>query len=170
MALNTYSPADILIIVGGVLKISGYLNGTFLEIKKDTDTYKTRRSPDGTTSRLYIKDRNYSIRFTLAQSSETNEVLNRIQQFDEITQLGIFPLLIKDLRGSSLLFSPFAWIEVLPSQSFSTTIEGRVWELKATGVTNTIGGNDSPDGLFDDLIKTAISAAPALGDIMGSLQ
>lgn len=167
MALNIYSPADVIIVLGGVVNISGYLDGTFLEMQKDIAPYRSRRTPDGTTARLYVNDKNYTVRFTLAHTSESNEILSKIQQIDEITQLGFFPLLIKDLRGSSLFFSPAAWIEGIPNQVFSTNVEGRTWEIKATGVLSTIGGNDSPDNLFDDLIKTVLAAAPQLGDIIG---
>ncbi len=167
MALNIYCPADILIIVGGVVKISGYLDGTFLEIVKDIQPYRSRRTPDGTTARLYVNDKNYSVRFSLAQSSESNDLLTKIQQLDEITQMGYFPLLIKDLRGGSLFFSAAAWIEGVPTQSFSNNIEGRTWEIKATGVLSTVAGNGSPDNLLEDLAKTVLAAAPSLGDILG---
>lgn len=169
MALSIYCPADILIIVGGVIKISGYLNGSFLEMTKDIQPYRSRRTPDGTTARLYVNDKNYSVKFTLAQSSESNDLLTKIQQLDEITQMGYFPLLIKDLRGGSLFFSPAAWIEGIPSQTFSTGVEGRTWEIRATNVLNTIGGNESPDNTTEDLIKTVLAAAPSLGDILGDL-
>lgn len=167
MALSIYSPTDIIVVIGGVLNISGYMEGTFLEISKDLNPYQSRRSPDGTTSRLYIKDRTYSIKFTLTQSSESNDILTRIQQLDEITQKGYFPLLIKDAGGSSLLFSPTAWIENIPSQSFSTSMESRTWELKAVDCVNHIGSNNSPDNLFDDLVKTVLSSAPVLGEYLG---
>ena len=169
MALNIYCPADVLIIVGGFMKISGYLDGSFLEMTKDIQPYRSRRTPDGTTARLYVNDKNYSVKFSLAQSSESNDVLTKIQQLDEITQRGYFPLLIKDLRGGSLFFSPAAWIEGIPTQVFSTNLEGRTWEIKATNVLNTIGGNETPDNLLEDLVKTVLAAAPTLGDILGDL-
>lgn len=169
MALGIYSPADIIINIGGVVTVGGFMDGTFLEINKDLKSYQSRRTPDGTTARLYIKDRTYSIKFILAQSSESNDLLTKIQQIDEITQLAYFPLIIKDIRGSSLVFSPTAWIESLPNQTFGTGIESRVWEIKATDVTVTVGGNEDTDGLFEDLVKTVISTVPYLGNVLGGL-
>ena len=169
MALNFYSPEDVIVTIGGVLKLSGYVDGTFLECTKDIQPFASKRTPDGTTARLHVKDRNYTIRFTLAQSSESNDLLMKIQQIDEITKMGYFPLLIKDSRGSSILFAPTAWIEMLPSLSFSNGIEGRTWELRATGCVTHIGGNEGSDDLYQDLIKTILSSAPTLADVIGDL-
>lgn len=167
MALSIYCPADVIVVLGGIVHLSGYVEGTFLEISKDIQPYRSRRTPDGTTARLYINDKNYTIKFTLAQSSESNDLLTKIQQIDEITQMGYFSVLIKDMRGSSLFFTPTAWIQEIPAQSFSTNIEGRMWEVKATDCLNTIGSNGAPDNLFDDLVKSVLAAAPTLGNILG---
>lgn len=167
--LNFYSPEDIIVSIGGVLKLSGFVAGTFLECSKDIQPYRSKRTPDGTTARIYVKDRNYTIRFTLAQSSESNDILTKIQQLDEITQMGYFPLLIKDNKGSSLLFAPTAWIEAVPILSYSQAIEGRTWELRATGCVTNIGGNEESDNLYQDLIKTVLSSTPTLGDVIGDL-
>lgn len=169
MALNVYCPADVIVSIGGVLTLSGYVDGTFLECSKDVQPYRSKRTPDGTTARLYVKDRNYTIKFTLAQSSETNDLLTKIQQLDEITQMGYFPLLIKDARGSSLLFAPTAWIEGIPNLSFSNGIEGRTWELRATGCVTNIGGNADNANVFDDLVTSILSSAPTLGNVIGDL-
>ena len=169
MALSFYSPADIIVVIGGVLTVSGFMEGTFLEVNKDLKPYQCRRTPDGTTARLYIKDRTYTLKFTLAQTSDSNDVLTRIQQLDEITQLGYFPLLIKDSKGSTLLFSPTAWIEEIPNQTFGTNIEPRTWGIRAVNCVSHIGGNEGTDGLFDDLLKTVLSSAPVLGDYLGDL-
>lgn len=169
MALSFYSPADVIVVIGGVFTVSGFVEGTFLEITKDLKPYQCRRTPDGTTARLYIKDRTYTLKFTLAQTSETNDLLTRVQQLDEVTQLGYFPLLIKDSKGSSLLFSPTAWIEDLPSETFGTGMESRTWGLRAVNCVNHIGGNEGSDTLYDDLLKTVLSSAPILGDYIGDL-
>jgi hypothetical protein len=169
MALNIYSPADVLVLIGGVFPLSGYVDGTFLEISKDIAPYRSRRTPDGTTARLYVNDRNYTIRFILAQSSDSNDKLTKLQQIDEITQKGLFPVLIKDKQGSSLLFSPTAWIEEIPSQSFGTGIEPRTWQIKATSCANYVGGNSSTDNLFQDIIKSVITSSPQLGELVGEV-
>lgn len=170
MSLNIYSPSEILVMLGGVIKLSGYLDGTFLEISKDLAPYSSRRTPDGTVARRYTKDKNYTIKFILSQSSESNDLLTKVSQLDEITQQAFFPLLVKDLSGTSLLFSPFAWIEEIPSQTFGTGIESRTWGIKATSCIENIGGNSDTAGLFDDLVNAVFSAAPLLGQITGDIQ
>ena len=163
-----YSPSDIVILVGGIIPVGGFIDGTFLEISKDIAPFSSKRTPDGTTHRLYSKDSNYTIKFTLAQSSSTNDKLGRIQQLDEITKSANFPLLIKDSKGNSKFFSPVAWIDGLPTQSFGQGIEGRSWSLKATKCVSIIGGNDKSND-FETLVDTILAGASTYGGIIGGV-
>jgi hypothetical protein len=169
MALDVYAPADITVLLGGVVKLSGYLNGTFLEISKDIQPYVSEITCDDVTGRLYRRNRNYTIKFSISQTSESNTLLSRLQAFDEATQLGMFPLLIKDNSGSTLMFAPTCWIEEIPIQTFSDGIEGRTWGIKATGCVGVIGGNSDSENLTDNLINIALAAAPSLEGIVGDL-
>jgi hypothetical protein len=169
MALDIYSPADITVLLGGVVKLSGYLDGTFLEVSKDIQPYVSEMTSDDVTSRLYRRNRNYTIRFSIAQSSEANESLSELQLIDETTQLGMFPILIKDHSGSSLLFAPTAWIEGIPSQTFSNGMEGRTWEIKAANCVSFVGGNTNPDSTTRTVVRTILSVAPNLDDLVNDI-
>lgn len=166
MTIHMYSPADVLITVAGIVKVGGYVDGTFLEMSKKLQPYQSRRTPDGTTARLYIKDDTYSIKFTLAQTSDSNRALSLLQKADEISQQGMFPVFIKDGMGGSLLFSPDAWIANIPTQTYSNGIEGLTWEITATRCASFIGGNSSSSNTTEDLLKVALSSVPALGDFL----
>lgn len=164
MALDIYTPADVTVLLGGVVKLSGYLKGTFLEISKDIQPYVSDTTCDDVTGRLYRKNRNYSIKFSLSQTSETNSLLTQLQLLDETTQLATFPLLIKDNSGSTLLFAPTCWIEELPVITFSDSMEGRTWGIKATGCVGLTGGNEQ-ENVIQTLARTVLSVAPTLGDL-----
>lgn len=166
MAMDIYHPSKVTVLLGGVVHLSGYLDGTFLEVTKDVAPYTSERAVDGTTARMAISDRNYTIKFSLTQNSEANSLLQKLQLLDETTQLGMFPLLIKDGNGTSLLYAPTAWVEALPSLTYSTGLEGRTWEIKASGCVSYIGGG-SPDSTTQDVFKTILSAAPQLKSIVG---
>lgn len=168
MAINMYSPSDVILLIGGVLKVGGYSEGTFLEITKDIAPTSSKRALDGTTHKMYIRDGNYSVKFTLAQSSETNEKLSRIQYLDEVTQKVQFPILIKDSLGTSMFFSPVAWIEGIPSQVYSSNMESRTWMLRATKSINFLGGSGEVS-TSDTIINTLLAAAPNYSSVIGDI-
>lgn len=164
--LGIYSPANVIVTIGGIHTLSGYISGSFLDIKKDIAPYVMRRACDGTIARLYIKDNSYTVTFTLAQFSESNDVLNKIQKVDELTHMAYFPLLIKDMHGSSVFFSPTAWIQSVPDQTFSTSVESRTWQLKAVDAAIVIGNNiDSDTGIVDQIL----AVTPVVGDFLEGL-
>ena len=84
-------------------------------------------------------------------------------QVDELTQMGKFPLLIKDQSGSDLLFSTESWIESIPSLTKSNGIDSRVWVIKSAYAVINIGGNEQQSGLINDIVNIATSALPGLG-------
>jgi len=167
MSLNIYSPKDVSVLIGGVFPLSGYLDGTFLELTKEAQPYSSRNTPDGTTHRVHIKNSNYLIKFSLAQTSDSNNKLGRLHYVDEVTQKGDFPILIKDTLGTSLLFSPKAWIEGVPDQTFSTSVEGRVWTIKATSCVSIIGGNSGDTSDLDNVLDSVLSVATTYVNVMG---
>jgi hypothetical protein len=160
-----YCPEDVTVIAGGFFEIKGFVDGTFISITKDVVPFTTVRTPDGTTARLYNNDNNYTVNITLHSSSDSNDVLTKMWQLDEITQKGKLPLIIKDHSGSDLLFSPTAWIEGIPNLIKSNGIEGRTWTFKATSCGINVGGNGEASGIINDLINLATSALPSLGGI-----
>jgi len=168
MSLNIYSPSDVTVLLGGVIPVGGFSDGTFLEITKDIPPFVSKRATDGTTHRLYIKDSNYTIKFTLAQSSDTNDKLSRIQYLDETTQIAHFPILIKDSLGNSKFFSSVAFIDGVPAQTYSQGMEARTWTLKATEGISVLGGNDKTSD-FEALVDTLLAASANYTNIIGDI-
>jgi hypothetical protein len=123
MSLNIYSPKDVSVLIGGVFPLSGYLDGTFLELTKEAQPYSSRNTPDGTTHRVHIKNSNY--------------------------------------------LSPKAWIEGVPDQTFSTSVEGRVWTIKATSCVSIIGGNSGDTSDLDNILDSVLSVATTYVNVMG---
>lgn len=158
-----YCPESVNCLIGGIIPVEGFVDGTFISVDKDEMPYSSIRMPDGTVARKKNTSQTYTITITLHNGAETNNLLTKMWQIDELTDRGKFPLLIKDQSGSDLLFSTESWIEGIPSLTKSNAIDSRVWVIKSAYAVINIGGNESPSDLINDIVNIAASALPGLG-------
>lgn len=165
MSIANYCPDEVNVLLAGFIPVTGFFDDTFVEIVKEESPFRSTTSADGVTSRLYTQNSVYNITLTLMSTSPSNDALTKLWQLDEITQKGKIPILIKDGSGSDLFFSPTAWVEGLPSMEKSTTIDGRVWTIKAVDSGINFGSNKEVSGIIEDLSNIAINALPSLRGI-----
>ena len=161
--LFSYCPESVQCLIAGFIPITGFVDGTFISVDKDEMPYSSVRMPDGTIARKYNNGQTYTITITLHNGAETNSLLTKMWQVDEITQRGKFPLLIKDQSGSDLLFSTESWIAGIPSLTKSNAVDSRVWVIKSAYADINIGGNEEVSSLLNDITNIAVSALPGLG-------
>lgn len=159
-SLLNYSPSDVSITIAGLYSVTGFAEGTFVKITKDTQQVTTVRAMDGTMSRIKSPDTGWKVEITLAQSSSGNDILSTLWNVDKVTGMGKFPLFIKDGSGSTMFAAGTAWIEDVPDIVFSSQLESRVWRFCATEVLVNIGGN-SESGL-SSILGLGASVLPAL--------
>lgn len=164
--LATYIPEEVTVLIGGLLPISGFVDGTFLEVHKDLVPFSAIRTPDGTVARLYNNDQTYTITLTLYSGSDSNDVLTKFWQLDEITQRGKFPLMIRDSSGSDMFFSTTTWIEKPASIVKSNNFDSRTWVLRSSQAVINIGGNGDASSILGSLVNLAISAIPTIEGII----
>ncbi|WKV20445.1 putative structural protein [Pseudomonas phage 16Q] len=158
--LLNYSPNDVTITIAGLYSVTGYAEGTFVRITKDTQQVTTTRAMDGTISRIKSPDTGWKIEITLAQSSSANDIFSTLWNVDKVTGMGKFPLFIKDGSGTTMFTAGTAWVEDLPDIVFSNQLETRTWRFAATDVIVNIGGNDSND--LTSILGLSSSVLPAL--------
>ena len=161
--LFSYIPESVNCLIGGIIPVEGFVDGTFISVDKDEMPYSSIRMPDGTVARKKNTSQTYTITITLHNGAETNNLLTKMWQIDELTDRGKFPLLIKDQSGSDLLFSTESWIEGIPSMTKSNAIDSRVWVIKSAYAVINIGGNEEESSLLQDITNIASSALPGLG-------
>lgn len=164
MELWTYSPEEVIILIGGVYQVIGLKESTFVNIERDDQPIKTTRHADGSISRLHTKNTTYTVTLTVINGSPSNEVLDKIQAIDEITQMGKFPLYIKDGYGVSLFFSASSWIEKTPTQEYANVESDRVWTFKCASTSVTMGGNNRISSDVEDVINGLIGGMPEIID------
>lgn len=160
--LATYSPEDVNIVIASALTVSGFVDGTFVSISKDFQTFTTSESSDGVPTRSHSNSQLYTLTLTLASTSVSNQPLTYLHRLDEITMMGKFPLIVKDTRGGTLFFSSSSWIEGVPDTDFSTNIDSRQWTIKCANAVLNIGGNEDETGVIQDIINIG-------GGLLGNL-
>jgi Protein of unknown function (DUF3277) len=140
MAVSTIDPKDVVISIGGV-PVSGFTNGTFLEIVADQQQFTKVTGADGYVTRVKSNDYGATMTLTLAQSSPSNDVLSAIFNADRAINGGVVPILIKDLSGTTVIFSATGWIQQFPDITYSNEFTERAWVFDLANVDFFLGGN-----------------------------
>ena len=144
--LATYSPESVVITIGNdkfVHTISGYADGTFLNITRLVDHATLYNGADATNARVVRAVKNCDITLTLHQASESNDVLSQLLILDEDSRDGsdVFYITIKDNSGRTVASSPAAFIGTPPDIGMGTDITERDWVLRAIKLDIFAGGN-----------------------------
>lgn len=142
MAVTTVDPKNVIISIGG-FPMSGFVDGTFLEISSDTEQFTKVTGADGYVTRVKSNDYGATMTLTLAQSSPSNDVLSTFFNLDRTVNGGIVPILVKDLSGTTIIFSATGWIQQFPDISYSNDISERAWIFDLANMDLFIGGNEA---------------------------
>jgi len=173
MAVSTYSPCDVSVIYG-LKHISGFMDGSFVSIRRETPIFNHQRSMDGHCAVSVQKYSTYTITLTLAQTSSSNQFLHSLQKtmmksltkldstspFSGLSSLsGIkttvsniiskLPFIIKDSSGNSVFFGTDVWLSEEPEVVYSAGMEGRTWTIKCLNASSSIAGNGEDDLLAE---------------------
>lgn len=173
--LFTYSPTDIDIILhtGSAVdvdytnlhKISGYAEGTFVQIERDRNLIETSEvSMDGRLQRkMHNRNSLYTITITLAQTSVSNFALENMYTEDVKLTRNLRHhakqwISISDQKASPRLILGrwVAWVESIPPITYSGGLETRQWVIKAFGGNNEalVRGNTSEfEGITADAVQ-----------------
>lgn len=139
--IKTYDPKNVQIIMGGV-PITGFADGTFIDVAMDEDQFTKTVGGDGEVSRAKSNNQCATVTVTLQQTSGSNDVLSGLYQADKLNNAGAVPLMIKEIgTGKTLCFTQAAWVERLPNTTYSKDIEERAWTIATGQLEIFIGGN-----------------------------
>lgn len=140
MAVKTYSPKDVSVIVAGTI-ISGFAEDTFVSIERDSDAFTKVVGADGEVSRTASADLSGTITITLLATSASNDILSALAIADQLTLSGEFPVLIKDEFGNSIHTAPSAWIMKQAAKEYGAEIGETEWVLQCSELIEFVGGN-----------------------------
>lgn len=161
----TYSPEDVQILIAGVHPLEGLAQGTFVEISKDVQPMVSSRSVDGMVVRKHTTDNTFTVNLTIYRSSPSNDLLTKLWQIDEITQMMKFPLLIKDSTGTGFFFSTTSWVENIPNMTYSTDMGTYTWGIRSAEASINIGGNDE-SSVLEHINNLSLSGLPLLNEVL----
>lgn len=140
MSVRTVDPKNVIITIGGVA-MSGFTDGTFLEITRNEPTWSMVVGSDGFVTRGKTNNFTGSLTLTLKQSSPSNDYLSGLLALDELTNTGVVPVLVKDLSGNSVYFAGRCWINQYADSTFSKEITDRTWVLSMDEANIFVGSN-----------------------------
>lgn len=140
MAVKTYDPKQVSLIVGGKI-ISGYTDGTFISAERNEQMFNLKVGVDGIGTRAKTNNQSGKITITLHQSSNSNDDLSAFAAADELSNAGAVPILLRDASGRTLASALTAWVQKLANAEFAKEVSNRVWVLETDQLLLFDGGN-----------------------------
>jgi hypothetical protein len=142
--VKTYDPQQVSLSIGGQIA-SGFADGTFISVEPDEDTFTKVTGADGDVSRSKTANESATLTLTLAQTSPFNDILSALAAADKVSSTGVFPVIIKDNSGTTVVSSGAGWIRRLPTSGFGKEIENREWIIDMGKTIFFVGGNTDSD-------------------------
>lgn len=169
--LSTYSPSDVTVVLsqGAVSHVvSGFAEGTFVTIERNSETFEMYTGADNTNTRIYKPNESCMVTVSLAQTSNSNDVLSALYLNDKATRnsSGLFAMTVKDNSGRSLFSASQAYIAVVPNAEFSDSMSTRDWVIHCPRPDYYLGGNAALDSADQSTIG-GIAAQGFVSNILG---
>lgn len=136
---KTFDPKLVSITFGANI-VTDFADGDFVSITGE-DNFELVQGADGSENRINKNRNGYDVTITLSQTSITNDLLTVQFFIDKNTNAGKLPLIIKDLNGTTLFFSPQAYIKRIPDMTDGDSLGTREWNFRAPQATYILGGN-----------------------------
>ena len=137
--MKTYDPKKIIIIFG-VRRLTGMSEDSIVSIKPNGEGLQTYVGADGDVARSLDPDATYEVTVSLNTTSNSNDYLSNMYNYDRETGNGIAPLLIKDLAGTTLFSAPEAWVSNMPEAGRGLTVDKQEWVFRTGQVEDAIIG------------------------------
>lgn len=135
-AIKTYNPKEVVVACGTHI-VSGYADDSFISIEPNGDGITKKVGCDGEIARSISPDNTYKVKITLLQNSDSNSFFSNIADYDRATGNGLFPVLIKDLRGGLLFATEAAWVVKKSPATRGKETNNRDWEIDTASAVMT---------------------------------
>lgn len=135
----TYDPKLVLLTLGEIL-ISGYADGSMIEVARDGDSFTKYVGTDGEVCRVRNRNRSGSVTVHLAQTSLSNDALSALLAADELAGTGVRPLQLVDMSGTTIIGADRAWIRKPADSPFGKDIQDRTWVIDCGHLQPLVGG------------------------------
>lgn len=138
--IDTYDTAQLFITYNGFL-LGGFMDGTFLVVERNEETWLPHVGADGEYARARNRNKSGKVKITLMQTSSSNDFLSAQASLDETTGANTGALQVKDGGGRTVLSGADAFISKPAVVEYGKEIAGREWTLEVPQLDVVIGGN-----------------------------
>ena len=135
-SVKTYNPREVICTLGTHV-VTGYADDSFITIEEKGDGVSSKTGCDGEVIRAVDPNEQYSVKLSLLQYSDTSKYLQNQYRKDKKTGDGMFPILIKDLKGGLLFSADAAWVTKQPSRVYGKADNNREWTIDTGAGTLT---------------------------------
>ena len=132
--IKTYNPKEVIVSCGTHI-IDGYADDSFISIEQNGDGITKKVGCDGEIARAISPDNTYKVKITLLQTSDSNSFFSDMVDLDRDTGNGLFPILIKDLKGGLVFSTEAAWVTKKASATRGKDTNNREWEIDTGDAT-----------------------------------
>lgn len=133
MATIRYSPDKVKISYGGIA-LSGYMEGTFVEVERNEDGYTIQAGSLGDITRTRNLNRSGKITVTLMQHAPINDLLQAYLFLDDIGDSAPRKIQIKDLTNGMRCHADEAWISKAPKIERGKESMGIQWVFECSNL------------------------------------
>lgn len=138
MSYAEYSPATVFTTINGV-PLTGFAE-QMIEFEYVEDDFSEDVGALGDVVRVQNLNRLAEVTITLQQTSPSNDTLAAMAFQGRHFGLGVGELQIKDLRGTTVMAAPFAWVKKQAPGGYAKTATERVWVLRCANAEIYVGG------------------------------
>ena len=137
--MKTYDPKKVIVIFGA-RQLTGMAEDSIVTISPLGDGMQIYVGADGDVARAVDPDATFEVTVSLNTTSNSNDYLSNMYNYDRATGNGVAPLLIKDFGGTTLFSAPEAWISNMPEASRGLTVDTQEWTFNTGQVEDAIIG------------------------------
>ena len=144
---GTYSPESLAIVLNNYLiKPKDFASDSIVSIAQNSKNYRQVPGIRGKSTTVHTRDRSGVITLRLMQTSQTNEIMTKIAQDDNINMTGLLTVTIKDNSGQSVYQFLNCRLEGQPDVDyFGGQTSARTWRIfYDRQVDYYVGGNRVP--------------------------
>lgn len=135
--VKTYNAREVIISCGSHM-VTGLADDSFVSIEPGGDGITYKYGCDGEIARAVSPNNTKLIKVTLLQTSDSNSFFQNQHNIDmSVGGDGMFPILIKDLRGGLVVQADQAWVTKPATRVRGKETNNNEWEIQTGEVTET---------------------------------
>lgn len=137
--LRNYSPDRVTISFKGIT-ITGFADGTFIEVEREVDTFTKKVGSLGDVARTKSLNKSGKITITVMDTHPINDALSAVITDDEQDGLSFGPFSLKDLAGLTEVRATEAWCMRIPKVTRAQASANVVYVFEAASIFIIHGG------------------------------